>query len=172
MGARLCPHSSRKWGIKLPMHVVLVEPEIPANTGNIARLCVATGSSLHLIRPLGFFLTDPKLKRAGLDYWDHLQLYTHDSFEDFLSRAKPKRMFLVETGGRRLYSEVEYQAGDYLVFGSETKGLAEGIMERYQDSILTLPQQNVRSLNLANTVSIIVYEAWRQLGFVDPNYQS
>lgn len=150
------------------MQVVLVEPEIPANTGNIARLCVATGSSLHLIRPLGFFLSDPKLKRAGLDYWDHLSLYTHDSFGDFLQSVHPERLFLVETGGRCLYSEVEYQAGDYLVFGSETKGLAPELLEDYKDAIVTLPQQDVRSLNLSNAVSIIVYEAWRQLGFNDP----
>jgi tRNA (cytidine/uridine-2'-O-)-methyltransferase len=112
------------------MNVVLVEPEIPANTGNIARLCVATGSALHLIRPLGFFLTDPKLKRAGLDYWKYLELYTHDSFEDFLRAEEPKRLFLVETGGTQLYSEVHYQRDDYLVFGSETRGLSPDILPR------------------------------------------
>ena len=149
------------------MHVVLVEPEIPANTGNIARLCVATGSSLHLIRPLGFFLSDPKLKRAGLDYWDYLDLHTYDSFEDFLADANPTRLFLVETGGTCLYSEVDYQADDYLVFGSETKGLDPKLVECYRESVVTLPQRDVRSLNLSNTVSIIVYEAWRQLDFVD-----
>lgn len=147
------------------MHVVLVEPEIPANTGNIARLCVATGSSLHLIRPLGFFLSDPKLKRAGLDYWEHLDLYTHDSFENFLSTVHPRRLFLVETGGSHLYSEVTYQADDFLVFGSETKGLSPELLMLYQDYVVTLPQRDVRSLNLSNTVAIIVYEAWRQLNF-------
>ncbi|HBN96892.1 MAG TPA: tRNA (uridine(34)/cytosine(34)/5-carboxymethylaminomethyluridine(34)-2'-O)-methyltransferase TrmL [Firmicutes bacterium] len=149
------------------MHVVLVEPEIPANTGNIARLCVAVGSSLHLIRPLGFFLSDPKLKRAGLDYWEHLELYVHDSFEDFLEAAEPQRLFLVETGGAHLYSEMNYQAGDYLVFGSETRGLAPELLKTYEDFTVTLPQRNVRSLNLSNTVAIIVYEAWRQLDFCD-----
>jgi len=149
------------------MNVVLVEPEIPANTGNIARLCVATGSALHLIRPLGFFLTDPKLKRAGLDYWKYLELYTHDSFEDFLRAEEPKRLFLVETGGTQLYSEVHYQRDDYLVFGSETRGLSPDILERFPDSVVTLPQRDVRSLNLSNTVAIIVYEAWRQLDFCD-----
>ena len=147
--------------------MVLVEPEIPANTGNIARLCVATGSSLHLIRPLGFFLSDPKLKRAGLDYWEHLELYVHDSFGDFLAATDPLRLFLVETGGASLYSEVNYQAGDYLVFGSETRGLDPELLRRYQDFTVTLPQKDVRSLNLSNTVSIIVYEAWRQLDFCD-----
>lgn len=150
----------------LGMHVVLVEPEIPANTGNIARLCVATGSTLHLIRPLGFFLSDPKLKRAGLDYWEHLDLRVHDSFADFLSAAQPRRMFFVETGGTSLYSEVDYAAGDYIVFGNETKGLPQELIEGYQKAFVTLPQRDVRSLNLANTVAIVVYEAWRQLGFV------
>lgn len=148
------------------MNVVLVEPEIPANTGNIARLCVATGSSLHLIRPLGFFLSDPKLKRAGLDYWDHLDLRVHDSFGEFLATIKPRRLFLVETGGTRMYSEVAYEPDDYFVFGSETKGIDPELLTLYQDSIVTLPQRDVRSLNLSNTVAIIVYEAWRQLDFL------
>lgn len=148
------------------VHVVLVEPEIPANTGNIARLCVATGSSLHLIRPLGFFLSDPKLKRAGLDYWEHLDLHLHDCFSDFLATAQPRRMFFAETGGARLYAEVDYEEGDYVVFGSETKGLPGDLLERYKDTVVTLPQRDVRSLNLSNTVAIVVYEAWRQLQFV------
>lgn len=148
------------------MNVVLVEPEIPANTGNVARLCVATGSSLHLIRPLGFFLSDPKLKRAGLDYWDHLDLTVHDSFGEFLATIKPRRLFLVETGGTRIYSEVAYEPDDYFVFGSETKGIDPELLTLYQDSIVTLPQRDVRSLNLSNTVAIIVYEAWRQLDFL------
>ena len=147
------------------MHVCLVEPEIPANTGNIARLCVATGATLHLVRPLGFFLSDPKLKRAGLDYWEHLDLNVHDSFADFLTTAEPQRIFFVETGGSRLYSEVDYQEDDFFVFGSETKGLDPELLGEYAEDIVTLPQCNVRSLNLSNTVSIVIYEAWRQLGF-------
>lgn len=147
------------------MNVVLVEPEIPANTGNIARLCVAVGAALHLIRPLGFFLSDPKLKRAGLDYWEYLDLKVHDSFADFLASQQPKRMFFLETGQRRLYSEVQYEPDDYLVFGSESKGLSSELLEAYPDQLVTLPQRDVRSLNLANTVAIVVYEAWRQLGF-------
>jgi tRNA (cytidine/uridine-2'-O-)-methyltransferase len=98
------------------MHVVLVEPDIAANTGNIARLCVAAGATLHLIRPLGFFLSDPRLKRAGLDYWQYLELQVHDSFADFLVSQEPQRMYFVETGGRKLYSQVCYEPGDYLVF--------------------------------------------------------
>lgn len=147
------------------MNVVLVEPEIPANTGNIARLCVATGSKLHLVRPLGFFLSDPKVQRAGLDYWKHLDLHIHDCFADFLDNTNPARVFFVETGGVSLYSEVQYEQNDYLVFGSETKGLDNSLLENYRNNIISLPQKNVRSLNLSNTVSIVVYEAWRQLGF-------
>src|SRR5690554_769705 len=134
------------------MHVVLIEPEIPANTGNIARSCVAAGASLHLVRPLGFFLSDPKLKRAGLDYWDYLDLHVHDSFEQFLTNRQPNRLFLVETGGNKLYTEVNYMEDDYLIFGSETKGLAPKLIEAYRDNMVTLPQRDVRSLNLSNTV--------------------
>ncbi|NLJ81481.1 MAG: tRNA (cytidine(34)-2'-O)-methyltransferase [Firmicutes bacterium] len=147
------------------MHVVLVEPEIPANTGNIGRLCLATGSTLHLIRPLGFFLSGPKLKRAGLDYWDQVDLRLYDCVDDFLADKDLERIFLVETGGKRLYSQVRYQAQDYLVFGSETRGLPTDLLERLEQNVITLPQLKVRSLNLANTVSVVVYEAWRQLGF-------
>ncbi|HBG09828.1 MAG: tRNA (cytidine(34)-2'-O)-methyltransferase [Limnochordia bacterium] len=147
------------------MHVVLVEPDIAANTGNIARLCVAAGATLHLIRPLGFFLSDPRLKRAGLDYWQYLELQVHDSFADFLVSQEPQRMYFVETGGRKLYSQVCYEPGDYLVFGSETKGLSGELINAYSDHVVSLPQRDVRSLNLANTVAIVVYEAWRQLGF-------
>lgn len=147
------------------MNVVLVEPEIPANTGNIARLCVATGSALHLVRPLGFFLSDPKVQRAGLDYWKYLDLHIHDCFKDFLDTTNPERVFFVETGGLHLYSEVKYEQNDYLVFGSETKGLDMELLSSYRNNVISLPQKNVRSLNLSNTVSIVVYEAWRQLGF-------
>lgn len=148
------------------MHVVLVEPEIPANTGNIARVCVAVGATLHLIRPLGFFLSDPRLKRAGLDYWQYLTMQVHDSFADFLAAQEPRRMYFVETGGSRLYSQVQYEPGDYLVFGSETKGLSPELLQSHPGQVVSLPQRDVRSLNLANTVAIVVYEAWRQLGFV------
>ncbi len=150
------------------MHVVLLEPEIPANTGNIARLCAATNSGLHLIRPLGFFLSDPKLKRAGLDYWDYLDLYIHDSYSDFVDKVKPRRFFFVETGGPRLYSEVAYKRDDYFIFGSETRGLPAHLLSD-QEKIVTLPQRKVRSLNLSNAVAIMVYEAWRQHNFRDLN---
>jgi tRNA (cytidine/uridine-2'-O-)-methyltransferase len=149
------------------MNVVLFEPEIPSNTGNIARLCVATGTRLHLIRPLGFFLTDKRLRRAGLDYWEHLQLEVHDSWEDFLASRCGARLFFVETGGTRDYTQPTYEADDYFVFGSESSGLPASILEEWCEQIITVPQVRVRSLNLANTVAIVVYEAWRQLDFTE-----
>ncbi len=148
------------------MDVVLLEPEIPANTGNVARLCAVSGCKLHIIRPLGFFLDDKRLKRAGLDYWDKLNWKIHDNWLDFLNDCQPTRLYFVETDGARLYTEVCYQPDDYLVFGSETKGISSEILREYTDNHITLPMTNSRSLNLANTVAITVYEAWRQLGFI------
>lgn len=148
------------------MNVVLFEPEIAANAGNVARLCAATGAALHLIRPLGFFLHDKHLRRAGLDYWEYVDLKVHDSWDDFMTAIDGKgAIYLVETGGDQIYTEPTYGPDDYFVFGSETSGLPEGLLKQWQQNIITIPQKNVRSLNLANTVAIIVYEAWRQLGF-------
>lgn len=148
------------------MNVVLFEPEIAANAGNVARLCAATGAALHLIRPLGFFLHDKHLRRAGLDYWEYVDLKVHDSWDDFMTAIDGKgAIYLVETGGDQIYTEPTYGPDDYFVFGSETSGLPEGLLKQWQQNIITIPQKNVRSLNLANTVAIVVYEAWRQLGF-------
>lgn len=148
------------------MNVVLFEPEIAANAGNVARLCAATGAALHLIRPLGFFLHDKHLRRAGLDYWEYVDLKVHDSWDDFITAIDGKgAIYLVETGGDQIYTEPTYGPDDYFVFGSETSGLPEGLLKQWQQNIITIPQKNVRSLNLANTVAIVVYEAWRQLGF-------
>lgn len=152
-------------GFSIKVNVVLFEPEIPANTGNIARLCAAVACRLHLIRPLGFFLDDRHLKRAGLDYWDKLELQIHDNWSDFLTSCQPERLFFVETGSNLLYTEVDYQRNDYLVFGSETKGIDSGLFRDYPDNHISIPMVDTRSLNLANTVAIAVYEAWRQLGF-------
>lgn len=146
------------------MNVVLMEPEIAANTGNIARLCVVAGCRLHLVRPLGFFLTDTKLRRAALDYWDALDLTVHDSFEDFLASVSG-RVYLVETKGAKLYSAISYRSSDYLVFGSETRGIPESILASFAETHISVPMIGTRSLNLANTVAIAVYEAWRQRGF-------
>ncbi len=149
------------------MHIALFEPEIPANTGNIARLCAVTACRLHLIRPLGFFLDDKRLKRAGLDYWDKVDLQVHDSWNDFLRTGAARRLVFVETGSSKLYTEVQYQADDCLVFGSETKGLPLEVLRDCPDNHISVPMVNPRSLNLANTVAIVLYEAWRQLGFQD-----
>ena len=150
------------------MNIVLVEPKIPQNTGNIARLSAATGSRLHLIEPLGFELTDKYLKRAGLDYWEWVDFTIHPSWDAFLEgeRPKPESLWFFSTHATRFYTEVEYSKDDYIVFGNEVAGLEKTFHENYSDRRLKLPMENenVRSLNLANSVAIAVYEAKRQLG--------
>ena len=150
------------------MHVVLVEPEIPPNTGNVARLCAATRSTLHLIEPLGFRLDDKQLKRAGLDYWQHLEWHKWESWTAFVEKLpKSARLWFIESSGSRLYVQAEYQPGDYLIFGRETAGLPKAIIEQYRDHWLRIPMfhAQVRSLNLSNCVSLVLYEALRQQGF-------
>ena len=149
------------------LQVVLIEPEIPNNTGSIGRLCLATQSTLHLVDPLGFEINDTQLKRAGLDYWQHLDVVRHPSRDDFFA-SLPKEAPLVffSKKAKPLYSEHHYQPGSYLIFGKETKGLSESLMKQYPDQTLQIPlyDSRVRSLNLSNAVSIVVYEAIRQLG--------
>ncbi|MBA4388685.1 MAG: tRNA (uridine(34)/cytosine(34)/5-carboxymethylaminomethyluridine(34)-2'-O)-methyltransferase TrmL [Verrucomicrobia bacterium] len=147
-----------------PFRIVLVEPEIPANTGNIARLCAGVGSPLHLVGQLGFRVNDKDLKRAGLDYWDSVDLSRHVNFEAFVRDVSPPRMYFFSTRGRRNYMDVEYQPGDALVFGSEQTGLADELVEAERERVLCIPMKAdaVRSLNLANAVSIVLYEALRQ----------
>ncbi|MBF8270698.1 MAG: tRNA ((34)-2'-O)-methyltransferase TrmL [Gammaproteobacteria bacterium] len=149
-------------------HVVLFEPEIPPNTGNIIRLCANTGTSLHLIRPLGFDLDDRKLKRAGLDYHEWASVRQHDDLSAFAAAIQPKRTFAFTTKGNILYTEIQYQADDALLFGPETRGLPRQILDSFpQDQKIRLPMlAQSRSLNLSNTVAVAVYEAWRQLGFI------
>tara|TARA_Y100001933_G_scaffold166116_1_gene164364 strand:- start:194 stop:676 length:483 start_codon:yes stop_codon:yes gene_type:complete len=150
------------------MNVVLVEPEIPPNTGNVARLCAVTGSSLHLIAPLGFRLDDRQLKRAGMDYWDQVQWRIWEDWEDFFKSLPPQaRCWFVEQGGKRRYDEVEYGADDYLIFGRETVGLPESLLKKNDNSWVRIPMFNAqaRSLNLANCVSIVLYDALRQQRF-------
>jgi tRNA (cytidine/uridine-2'-O-)-methyltransferase len=149
------------------LHIVLYEPEIPANTGNIIRLCANTGAQLHLIKPLGFELDDKKLRRAGLDYHEWVAVRVHDSLATFLSEVKPPRVFALTTKGKRVVSEVNFQAEDALLFGPETRGLPASVLtELGETHCLYLPMTATsRSLNLSNTVSIVLYEAWRQLGF-------
>ncbi len=151
---------------KCSFHVVLFQPDIPPNTGNIARLCVATNSTLHLIKPLGFSLSDKKLKRAGLDYWKNLELEIHDSLNDFLNKYKNRRFFLSSTKAKKAYFEVDFEKGDFLIFGSETKGLPEDFLMVFSERSVNIPMtHNVRSLNLAGSVAIVLYEAIRQVCF-------
>ncbi|MBU6402982.1 MAG: tRNA (cytidine(34)-2'-O)-methyltransferase [Verrucomicrobia bacterium] len=150
------------------MNVVLVEPEIPPNTGNVARLCAATRTRLHLIEPFGFTLDDAQLKRAGMDYWQHVEWRRWPSWTEFESRLPAgARLWLVESGGPRHYAEVEYQPGDYLVFGRETAGLPKGLLHHRRNGWLRIPMFNpaARSLNLSNCVAIVLFEALRQLRY-------
>jgi tRNA (cytidine/uridine-2'-O-)-methyltransferase len=149
-------------------NVVLVEPEIPPNTGNIGRLCLATGSTLHLVKPLGFAIDDRTLKRAGLDYWKEVDLQLWDSFEDLRrSRDPDSRFYFLTTKSKRPYYDVRFRPGDFLVFGRETKGLPESLLAAHADELLTIPMRGTRSLNLATAVGIVLFEAMRQVGQKD-----
>ena len=148
-------------------HVVLFNPEIPPNTGNVIRLCANSGARLHLIEPLGFDLDHAKLRRAGLDYREFARVQVHADFESFLHDVQPPRVFALSTRGRRCYADVQFVAGDALVFGCETRGLPDVMIDALPESHrLHLPMQpGNRSLNLSNAVAVVVYEAWRQGGF-------
>lgn len=149
------------------LHIVLIEPEIPSNTGAIGRLCLATGSTLHLVDPLGFEINDTQLKRAGLDYWQYLKVVRHTSLDAFFDSLPPNSpLTFFSKKARKSYLKHPYQAGSYLIFGKETKGLSEKLIEDYADLAFRIPiyDERVRSLNLANAVSIVLYEAIRQLG--------
>ncbi len=148
-------------------HVVLYQPEIPPNTGNVIRLCANTGATLHLIEPLGFELDDRQLKRAGLDYHEWADVNTHTDLVAFRNHIKPTRVFAFSTKAERLYTTVDYQPGDAFLFGPETRGLPAALLaETPAEQRLRVPMlPDVRSLNLSNAVAVVVYEAWRQLGF-------
>lgn len=149
------------------LQVVLIEPEIPSNTGSIGRLCLATQSTLHLVDPLGFEINDTQLKRAGLDYWQHLDVIRHTGLDAFFaSIPREAPLVLFSKKAEPLYSEHRYQPGSYLIFGKETKGLSEELIQQYAGRAFRIPlyDTRVRSLNLSNAVSIVVYEAIRQLG--------
>ena len=143
-------------------NVVLVEPEIPPNTGNIGRLCLATGSTLHLVEPLGFSIDDRELKRAGLDYWKEVDVRLWNSFAELQARESEQRIFFLTTKSDRAYYNVNFRAGDFLVFGRETKGLPESLLAAHRDELLTIPMRGTRSLNLATAVGIVLFEAVRQ----------
>ncbi|MFZ5774792.1 MAG: tRNA (cytidine(34)-2'-O)-methyltransferase [Thermodesulfobacteriota bacterium] len=149
-----------------PFNIVLVEPEIPPNTGSIARLCGATDSVLHLVRPLGFSTDDRALKRAGLDYWKFVQIVYWESFDHFLASQEETRLHFFTTKVERLYTAVRYQPGDFLVFGRETKGLPEETIALYPDRCATIPMSNpnIRSINLGMAAAVVLYEALRQQG--------
>ena len=154
----------------MKVNVVMVEPEIPQNTGNIARTCAALGAKLHLVHPLGFNISEKAVKRAGLDYWDKVEIEEHESFEKFLEKYKPEEndMFFVTTKGKHVYSEPEYKKMDevYLLFGKETKGLPEDILKKYIDKTIRIPMRpTLISLSLSNSVAIVVYDVYRQNQF-------
>lgn len=148
------------------MNVVLVEPQIPPNTGNVARTCAVTGARLHLVRPLGFSVDDKHLKRAGLDYWHLVQIRYYDSFEELYEAHRGATFYFTTTKAARWYTEVRYPPGVFLVFGKETAGLPDEILQAFPDKLIRIPMlPGARSLNLANAVAIVLYEALRQQGF-------
>lgn len=155
----------------MAIHVVLYQPEIPANTGNIARTCAATGTALHLIRPLGFSTDDKMLKRAGLDYWEFVDIHYHDSLEDFFAAYPEGKFYYIETFGEKAHSAFDYSNKDediFFVFGRETTGLPMDLINENLDTCLRIPMNNnVRSLNLSNTAAILIYEALRQQDYLD-----
>lgn len=149
------------------LNIVLLEPEIPANTGNIGRTCVATGSRLHLIKPLGFSLAEKELKRAGLDYWKDLDVSVYENFDDFLKKNPCARIYMATTKARRSYTEIRYPDDAYLMFGRESAGIPEELLLKYQESCVRIPmREEIRSLNLSNSVAVLLYEALRQQDFV------
>ena len=154
----------------MKLNIVLVEPEIPQNTGNIARTCAAIGAKLHLVHPLGFSVSEKEVKRAGLDYWDKLEIEEHTNFERFLEKYKPEEnnMYFVTTKGKHVYSDVHYSELDeiFILFGKETKGLPEDILKKYLDKTIRIPmRKTLRSLNLSNAVAIVAYDIFRQCDF-------
>lgn len=149
------------------LNIVLLSPEYPGNVGNIGRTCVLTKSTLHLVRPFKFDLSDKSLKKAGIDYWDKLELKIHDSLEEFEEFIKDKNFYLIETGSDKAYADVRFKDNDYLIFGREKEGIDKEILKKNKEKILTIPMTKEidRSLNLANSVSIVLYEALRQNNF-------
>lgn len=150
------------------LNIVLVEPQIPQNTGNISRTCAVTGATLHLVKPLGFEISDSKLKRAGLDYWDSLEIYYYDNLQDFFEKNKDGRFYYFTTKGEHIHSDIEYENNCYIVFGREDKGLPEELLAQNRKSCARIPmRENLRSLNLSNSVAIATYEILRQWDYPD-----
>lgn len=152
----------------MSLNIVFVEPEIPPNTGNIARTCAATGTKLHLVEPLGFSIDDKSVKRAGLDYWPYVDLEVHASLEAFMEKYGDQRLWLATTKGGHIYADVEFADGDFILFGRETKGLPKDFIAEHEESAIRIPMSadtRTRSFNLSNSANIILFEALRQLGF-------
>lgn len=152
------------------LNIVLLEPEIPANTGNIGRTCVAAGARLHLIEPMGFQITEKQVKRAGLDYWDKLDYTIYDSYRDFLEKNPHAKVYMASTKAQKVYSDVAYEEDCYIMFGKESAGIPEEILVENEENAIRIPMfGEIRSLNLGNSVAIVLYEALRQHGFADLN---
>lgn len=150
----------------MAINIVLVEPEIPQNTGNIARTCAALGATLHLVHPLGFDISQKAVKRAGLDYWDKLNIIEYSNLQEFKERIKSKNIYLLSTKSKKVYTDIQYEDGCYIVFGPETRGLPEEyILEHFENSVRIPMKKNIRSLNLSNSVAIVAYEIERQLNY-------
>jgi tRNA (cytidine/uridine-2'-O-)-methyltransferase len=148
------------------MNIVLLEPEIPANTGNIGRTCVATGTRLHLIEPLGFRLDEKSIKRAGMDYWEKLDVSRYINYREFLDINRPKRIFMATTKAHTVYTEVKFDPDDFIMFGKESAGIPEEILVENESTCIRIPMlSDIRSLNLSNSVAVVLYEALRQQGF-------
>lgn len=152
----------------MALNIVLYEPEMPANTGNIGRTCVATGTKLHLIEPLGFLLNDKMIKRAGMDYWNDLDVTRYDDFSDFIDKNPDAKIYMATTKAHKVYSEVEYEDDCYIMFGKESAGIPEEILVKNEENCIRIPMNNdIRSLNLSNSVAIVLYEALKQNEFFD-----
>ncbi|GMQ56165.1 tRNA (uridine(34)/cytosine(34)/5-carboxymethylaminomethyluridine (34)-2'-O)-methyltransferase TrmL [Vallitalea sediminicola] len=148
------------------MNILLHEPEIPYNTGNIGRTCVASGTALHLIKPLGFFIDEKSVKRAGLDYWDKLELYLYEDFDDFIRKNPNATIYMATTKAKKTYAEVTYEKDSFIMFGKESAGIPEDILVKYPDTSIRIPMEpDIRSLNLSNAVAIVLYESLRQQNF-------
>lgn len=155
---------------QMSLNIVLVHPEIPPNTGNIARTCAATGTSLHLVKPLGFNIDDKTVRRAGLDYWKHVDLHVYDSLDDFLEKNDVSKMYFVSTLGKNRYTDINYEDDAMLVFGRETLGLDRDLLSKYEEQTIRIPMgknEELRSLNLGNSAAIVLYEALRQQDFIN-----
>lgn len=150
------------------LNIVLIEPEIPQNTGNIARTCAAIGAKLHLVKPLGFDISEKSVKRAGLDYWDKLDIITYENLDEFKKIVKDKNIFLLTTKAKKIYTDVKFNDDCYLIFGPESRGIPESYILEQLDSSIRVPMgYNIRSLNLSNAVALVAYEAMRQLNYLD-----